>query len=254
MDYLELNKKSFLSIIKSYHTSDIYFLTGRGNTGDLLIYEGTRAVLSSLDISYKEIDIFDAVNNNGKLALMCGGGAWCSTYHEIMPSQLKVIERNFDNVIVLPSSYDISVDEVREALSGSKALFMAREMESYNEIKDICNAKLMHDHAMYFDYSKYIKQNNGNDILNAFRTDNEKNVSESFKIPDNNIDISSTMSSLTDWLNIISSYETIYTDRAHIMIAGAMLGKKVYYQSSNYHKVTEIAKFSLSELKVYPIE
>jgi exopolysaccharide biosynthesis predicted pyruvyltransferase EpsI len=247
---LNFNKKAFSNIIKSYHTSDIYFITGRGNTGDALIYEGTRTLLKSLNIEYKEIDIFDSINHHGGLALICGGGAWCNNYHEIMPFQLSVVENNFKNVIVLPSSYEVSVDAVRDALSGSKALFMAREQKSYEQIKNICNTKLMHDHAFYFDYSAYIKEGVG--TLNAFRTDKEKEVTT--PIPSDNIDISALLTSLPEWLNMISAHEIINTDRAHVMIAGAMMGKKVCYVSSNYHKVPEIAKFSLNEYQVYLIE
>lgn len=248
MRFLELNKRAFKNIIKIYRTSDIYFLTGSGNIGDALIYEGTRNLLRSLNIAYREVSIFDANNHSGELALICGGGAWCKTYNEVMPEKLSVVEKRFKNVIVLPSSYDVSVNVVNKSLSESKALFMAREKESYSQIKRMCSAKLMCDHAFYFDYSPYIKKGDG--VLNAFRTDNER-ITTSF--PADNLDISSCLSSLPEWLNMISSFEIINTDRAHVMIAGAMMGKKVYYKSGNYHKVPEIAKFSLSGFPVHSL-
>ena len=247
--FLESDKNTINNIIKSYNCSDIYFITGCGNVGDYLIWEGTRTLLNSLNIKYKEISISNAYKNRGELCLLCGGGAWCRSYNEFMPLHLPFAESNFDNVIVLPSSYEVGVDVVRNALLKSKALFLAREQESYSQIKDICNSKLMHDHAFYFDYSEYIKDGIG--VLNAFRTDPE---SDRGVIPENNRDISSLSISLKEWLNIISDHEIINTDRAHVMIAGAMMKKKVYYRSGNYHKVPEIAKFSLNEFPVHPLD
>lgn len=45
-------------------------------------------------------------------------------------------------------------------------------------------------------------------------------------LPSSNVDISVACKNLKDWLNTISSYDTVKTDRAHVMIAAAMLEKK----------------------------
>jgi exopolysaccharide biosynthesis predicted pyruvyltransferase EpsI len=47
------------------------------------------------------------------------------------------------------------------------------------------------------------------------------------------------------WLWTIARHDTVATDRAHVMIAAAMLGKRVEYHGTNYHKVTAIAEYSL---------
>ena len=41
------------------------------------------------------------------------------------------------------------------------------------------------------------------------------------------------------------------TDRAHVMIAAAMLGKPVEYAASNYHKLPAIAEWSLDAFPVH---
>lgn len=243
-DYIKSEEDFFRNLLKSYN--DIYFITGYGNVGDFLIYEGTRALLNKLKVKYKEIHISAAKVHKGELALVCGGGAWCKAFHDYMPSHLSIIESNFKNVIVLPSSYEISDPSVHDALSKSKALFLARENESYNQIKGICNARLSHDHAFHFDYSKYVKSGGG--ILNSFRNDNEAN-SPSRNSPDNN-DISGLNITLKEWLSVISSHKIINTDRAHVMIAGAMMGKEVHYKKTLYHKVPAMAEFSLVGLPV----
>lgn len=84
--------------------------------------------------------------------------------------------------------------------------------------------------------------------MTAYRKDGEA-VSE--EVPPNNNDISLTCEVLDEWLWIIARHEVVETDRAHVMIAGAMLGKKVMYKSTNYHKVPAIAEYALKD---FPIE
>ncbi|MNJ61645.1 hypothetical protein D3C77_574460 [compost metagenome] len=117
-------------------------------------------------------------------------------------------------------------------------------------IKDFCNAELAYDCAFFFDFAPYRIQGKGTGELRAYRTDKESDVSDK---PTNNYDISNNyvVNNLDSWLRIIAQYERVYTDRAHIMIAAAMLGKTVYYTPSNYHKLPGIATFSLQEYPVY---
>lgn len=242
--FIKSDEEKFYNLIKDYN--EIYFITGYGNVGDFLIYEGTRTLLSKLNISYKEIHISHAKVYKGELALICGGGAWCSVFNHYMPQSLPLIEKNFKNVIVLPSSFQVSEPLVQVGLSKSKALFLCREMESYNQIKDICNCDLMHDFAFHFDYSTY--KQNGNGVLNSFRTDSETTIPYA---ADNNMDISNMDITLHEWLILISMNEIINTDRAHVMIAGAMMGKTINYRPTSYHKVPAIAEFSLKGLPVF---
>jgi len=43
------------------------------------------------------------------------------------------------------------------------------------------------------------------------------------------------------------------TDRAHVLIAGAMPGRRVEYRSSGYHKVPAIARYALGGFPVLEI-
>jgi exopolysaccharide biosynthesis predicted pyruvyltransferase EpsI len=55
---------------------------------------------------------------------------------------------------------------------------------------------------------------------------------------------------LDHWLWTIARCDTVATDRAHVMIAAALLGKNVEYHGTNYHKVNAIAEYSLSDFPV----
>lgn len=238
---LQKQKEKLLQSIVS--AADISFIRLFGNRGDDLIYAGARQLLAK--VKYKELNPFHLQSIRGDTAIIAGSGGWCGPYGDL-PEYLPIIEKRFKQVIVFPSSYDISIPSVRNAMENSKALFFAREEFSYNRIKTICNADIAYDTAFFFDYSPY--QRNGTGKLNAYRTDKEAAGSV---IPLDNDDISLTCESLDEWLWKISGVEEVYTDRAHVMIAGALLGKHVEYRSSNYHKVPAIADYSLKDFPVY---
>ncbi|MBI4321782.1 MAG: polysaccharide pyruvyl transferase family protein [Chloroflexi bacterium] len=222
---------------------DVTLVRSVGNVGDQLIYAGTRRLLAG--IRYKEVSVLNVAGTGGHTALLSGGGAWCEPYHELLPAVLPLIEERFERVIILPSSFDVSVDCVREALENTRALVLARERVSYQQIGNLCNADIAHDCALFFDFRPY--RCNGSGLLKAYRTDKE---SARQQVPAGNDDISVTCESLDQWLWTMARYEAVETDRAHVMIAAAMLGKRVEYSPSQYHKVPAIAEFSLSR---YPV-
>src|ERR1022692_2426747 len=109
--------------------SDLVFVRGLGNLGDELIWAGARELLSGR--AYREIGVEELPATSGQTALICGSGGFCRSYHELMPHVLAVAEMRFERVILLPSSFDTSVDAVRDALEGTRAVIFARERESY---------------------------------------------------------------------------------------------------------------------------
>ncbi len=229
---------------------DVTFIRSPGNIGDHLIHAGIRQLLSG--IQYREIPFKRRrllKRSRGHTALISGSGGWCGPYHKVMPRLLEIVEERYERVIVLPSSVDTSLPLVREALGRTKALFFAREMESYRQARELCRADIAHDCAFFFDFTPYRRPGSGR--LLAYRTDAE---SVSREVPPKNRDISRWLDSLDEWLWTIARHREIETDRAHVMIAGAMLGKRVMYRASSYHKVPEIARYSLRHLPVEPLE
>lgn len=238
---LDASKKKLLSALEG--SSDISFIYARGNIGDHLIWEGAFNLLDGLN--YKKVYKNSLSKIEGDTAVITGSGGWCDAFHA-MPQFLKMAEERFQKVIVFPSSFDTSCEEVKRSLSQTKALVFARELKSYYLIRNLCNADYAYDTAFFYDFEPFKKTGNG--TLYAYRKDIEKN---NFPIPEHNNDISITCKSLEEWLSKIASYNTIYTDRAHVVIASAMLGKKIFYRSSNYHKVRGIVDFSL---KGFPVK
>jgi GT2 family glycosyltransferase len=237
---LEASRQNLLSSLEG--ATDITLIRPYGNMGDQLIHAGTRRLLSN--VAYQEVSLLHLDGARGQVAVIMGGGGWCKA-HPNLPRYLPQIEAQFERVIVFPSSFDVTEESVKRALGKSKALFFARERESYEQIRGLCQADLAHDCALFFDFGQY--QRTGRGLLTAYRTDAEA-VGQ--PIPPGNNDISLTCESLDEFLSTIARYETVETDRAHVMIAAAVLGKRVYYNTSNYHKVPALAEFNLAD---YPL-
>ena len=218
---------------------DVAFIRHKGNIGDDLIHAGTRRLLA--DLRYREFGTWDLQNAHGHTAVITGSGGWCIPFHHQLPQALPIIEARFRRVIILPSTFDLAEPIVRAALQQTKALVFARERESYDQIRHVCDADIGHDCAFFFDFGPYRRRGSGH--LLAYRTDAE---SARATVPAENNDVSVACFGLDHWLWTIARHDTVETDRAHVMIAAAMLGKRVTYSGTNYHKVPAIAAYSLS--------
>ena len=225
---------------------DLTFIRLYGNRGDELIYAGTRQLLARR--FYKEVSVRDLGGVSGHTALVAGCGGWCGPYHD-MVKHLPAIESKFERVIIMPSSFDVSVPSVRSTLATTKALVFARERKSFDDIRRLCDAKIAYDCAFFFDYRPYLRHGEG--CLVSYRTDEESVLRV---IPESNHDISKSCSSLDEWLWTIARHAAVKTDRAHVMIAAVLLGKVVDYWTSSYHKVPSIADYALKSFPVRRIE
>ena len=222
--------------------ADITVIRNWGPMGDHLIHAGIRQLLH--DVNYREIGLGQIDGADGDLAIVTGSGAWCGT-HQHLPPLLPQIETQFARTVVFPSSFDTSISTVAKILARSRALIFAREFVSFEQIRNLCRAEVAHDTAFFFDYQQHCRPGSG--TLLAFRTDREALTDT---VPPGNRDIAVDCESLDEFLWTIGRHEVVKTDRAHVMIAAALLGKEVYFSASNYHKLPALAACSLQG---YPV-
>jgi len=95
---------------------------------------------------------------------------------------------------------------------------------------------------------KLLNSQANNIVLNAFRLDEE---SSSIGIPTDNLDISSlfqisinepTLAEISTrmMVHFISQFQVVNTNRLHVAIIAAQLGKKVYFYDNSYFKCREV--------------
>ncbi len=225
---------------------DLTLVHGAGNRGDELIWAGMDRLLDGL--IYYETDLNGLSGARGHTVLLPGSGAFCRAFNDTMPRALAVACMRFERVILLPSSFDPSDDVVRAALATTSGTVFARKPESYRRIASLCDTRLAHDCAFFFDFEPWHRSGSG--VLNAFRTDPEAGAGI---VPADNDDISLTAASFEDWLERISAHAQIRTDRAHVLIAAALMGKRVEFASSSYHKLPAMVDYALSDFPVRQI-
>lgn len=223
-----------------------------GNKGDGLIYQGAFRLFSDCNLKYKVHQ--NPIKRNYKYMsdtlLILGSGGFSKFYHSV-PSMIEAHSSLYKKVYVLPSTFDISVDVVNVFLNNlpDNVTLFCRERYSYNNVKLISgkhNVFLDHDTAMFMDYSPW-RNRGGKGTLHAFRSDAEK--PSAAKLERGNLDIS--VGSYNSWLQLIeeiSMFDIVHTNRAHGMIAAAMLGKETYAYDSCYFKQREIYNYSLSHM------
>ena len=139
---------------------DLTFIRLYGNKGDELIYAGTRQLLAH-ERFYKEVSVRNLGGVSGHTALVAGGGCWCGPYHDVV-EHLPLIENKFKRVIIMPSSFDVSVPSVRATLALTKALVFARERTSFNGICRLLQCEALPTiAAFFFDYRPYLRHGEG---------------------------------------------------------------------------------------------
>lgn len=231
---------------------EVIFLPNPGNFGDALIRYGAKKFLHDHRIEHFELNLTGGrmrylltaflVRPRKYLYIYCGSGAFAAHYAYAY-RQCRLISRFTDDLIVMPSTYGITPDGIRGTL------FRRDEAQSRQNCP---RSTFCHDMAFYliargerFAFPRVESRPVGN----FFRTDRESSGRYD-GVPDNR-DLSlegDHMSPIDEFLKPISACESINTDRLHVGIGAATLGKPVNLYASNYFKIHAIYESSLAGL------
>jgi len=203
---------------------EVAVLPNPGNCGDGLIWLGLRELCREHDLQVVELD--ERYPAHGEVLLVPAAGNLCGAYHSMTDLLARYLE-TFREIYILPCSVDVGDPEVERFLRSLPAhvhLF-AREKYSYAQarfaIGDASRVHLDHDLAFSLDYARWNAAGEG--TLHAFRGDLE---SRGNAIPDEHVAV-------------------VHSDRAHVSICAALLGKETHVYPNAYHKVRGIYEHSL---------
>ena len=232
----------------------ILFAINPGNWGDSLIREGTERFLNYFEMPYHTIEIGALIKGRSDLQeakrlfsgcepilIINGCGAFTKNGRRV-PFMAKM-SHNFEETIIFPASYETSV---RDDFNWHNTHFFARDKDK--SLANVPDADFCHDMAFFLDPPK-IKATKK--IGNFFRTDSER--SGNIRVPRDNLDISRKGKFYTPvegFFHAIGNYEVVRTDRLHVAIAGALLGRNVQFFANRYFKNYSVYCSSMKEL--YP--
>lgn len=270
--------------LKTYSDDLVYYCPNGGNGGDALIAYSTYQIFSELGIKYKIARLGDNLKNKiviygggGQLVKLYDsyGLRFIQRYHSvakkliILPhtinlhkKYIEVFNQNVDIICRESTSYNY-VEQINTKIN----VYLMNDMAFNINVKKILydDSKItnkLHVDAHYilqwvrFNYKKLTTQFNStklNQTLNSFRTDCEKT---NIILPDNNFDIASKFGALIftpktafsiayQLFNYINKFEIINTNRLHIAISGAILGKTVNFYPNSYWKNESVYFYSL---------
>tara|TARA_R100000808_G_C2143183_1_gene150961 strand:- start:757 stop:1608 length:852 start_codon:yes stop_codon:yes gene_type:complete len=268
-----ISVEEFMTNIKKYLAKyqgiKVKYVPNSGNAGDSFIGFATVQMFKELNLDYKickHDEVFE-----GDSIIYGGGGSLIRKYSGSRNFLLKNHEKN--DIVVLPHSFH-DCDDLLASLS-ERVTLIAREKISYNYIKSkanyLSNCLLSHDMAFHIkDISRY-RDRSCVGVCNSFRVDDElRDSKDRVKVPEGNKDISidfqrpmfmrnwgipndtntqveKNLSVATDnMFSYLSKFEKINTNRLHVGIAAALIGKEVNLYRGSYHKIVGIYEFSIA--------
>lgn len=246
---------------------DFSYMPNSGNMGDALIASATLNWFDKKNLKYHRTTKDEFPKN----FVYGGGGVWLQTWIEGLKPVLEKMTKA-QKIIILPSSFN-NVPELIDILDERFVIF-CREQKSYNYlISQNTKAKIILDHDMAFRLDKNFKPQPIPTSRNLkalakklkktistlpqevklFRTDSEAidNKKTDFDLSDSLgwFDPYETKESLdfgaTTMLSFVSNFKTIQTDRLHVAIASALMGKDVMLFDNSYGKCSGVYKQTL---------
>ena len=227
---------------------EVQYMPNHGNAGDAVIALGVKQALERLSVS---------VVNDADTVLVAGGGNLIPDYTTLY-RRMYPLKRSGKRVVVLPHTVYRRHEFLREF--PDLVLFARDHVTHQNGLAAGVDSQLVHDAAFAIDYARIgdHSENNNDGVLNAFRGDGECRC-PARRQPSDNQDISekhkqnwnfNNSDSVAKWfINTINRYQEIRTDRLHVAIVAANLGKKVTLFPNRYYKNKAVYETSLLQFE-----
>jgi len=269
----QLRNPHLLERLRELSGQSVVFHPTPGNAGDSLIQAATYQIFEDLNIKFTLLA--DAKDVRGKTVIIGGGGNLVPAYTSVRKAFL-LTARVAKNVILLPHTIRGNEDLLEDL--GPSVEIYCRDPESYLHVlhhRSRAKVRLGHDMAFSVDVDRLRSRygNQADELLRQkvpttpleallaesrhrffFRKDKEKT---NRLMPKSSRDISSIFKTGTlpgqaqigalAMLNYVDRAHEIHTDRLHVGLSGAILGKRVYLYDNSYGKLAAVYRHSLHE-------
>lgn len=226
----------------------LIYIKNPGNWGDALIGAGEREFFRHFGIPVDEINskyVYRSLalktrirSRKLKPTIIYGGNGALSGPYPHLHSRINLILKGTVESLILPSTLPRSFETIN--LPPDISVWRRDETLSLE-----CEVPSRFCHDMAF-FLKPEPVEVTEDVGVFFRQDLESSSLKS--IPEGNYDISDAgthQSSTSEFFRAIGKFNTIETDRLHVAIAGALLGRAVRLYSNNYGKIKAVFDASI---------
>ena len=246
----KIDIKEYLS---QFSGQEIIYQPNPGNAGDYLIAYATIQLMKELDIRYT---LGLGKTFKDKVIFYGGGGNLVPMYDYCA----NFVTRNHkDNKLIVLSHTIFGHENVLKELS-KETVLICREQTSLDYVKKAATnatSYLSDDIAFSAKIPEHLKNNKIEITGYCFRQDKEQT---NIALSQLNKDLSSIFSfkgtvrseesikyATHIFLNALSVFETVHTNRLHIAIAGILLEQKVHFYPNNYYKCRSVFYNSIKD-------
>jgi exopolysaccharide biosynthesis predicted pyruvyltransferase EpsI len=230
----------------------VLFCPNPGNWGDSLIRAGAKEFLAHYGFAYSEVPFRSILKGRKKIpeviaaaggdqTVLVYGGNGALTHHYDLARSIEEFSWHFSQSIILPST--MALKQGASGFHPHTEIFVRDRFESASALPQ---AQFCHDMAFFLNISADdFPPGKGVGVL--FRTDKERPIDAPTVKP--NLDLPRRGRSdkpINGFLKKVASFETIYTDRLHVGIAGALLGREVHLYANDYFKIRAIFDSSIA--------
>ena len=254
-----------------------------GNAGDALIAQATFQMFQTCGLHYQLIDP-QRFTPQDEVVIYGGGGNLCRYYGDAR-AFIQRIHRAARKLIILPHTIEGNEDLLaalgrhvdiicRDTISYQHVqrhttqanVYLADDMAFSLQSKAVLRARLRrpwhyvlpgaprNDRDAIWAYLRTWSVVRRTGILHAFRTDCEATATQ---LPKDNYDLSVAFAygtaatypvllACVHLLRLVGACRQVQTDRLHIAIAGALLGREVFFYANNYYKNQAIYDLSIA--------
>lgn len=279
-----INIHNYLAALQSEVDGGVVaYCPNHGNAGDALIAQATFQAFQACGLPYQLIDP-QRFTPQDEVIIYGGGGNLCRYYSDAR-TFIQRIHRSVRKLIILPHTIEGNEDLLaalgrnvdiicREVVSYQHVqrhvtqanVYLADDMAFALQTKAVLRARLRrpwhhllpgaprNDRVAIQAYLRTWWAVRRTGVLHAFRIDCEATERQT---PKHNYDLSSAFAYGTastypilrasvQLLRLVGTCRQLQTDRLHVAIAGALLGREVFFYANNYYKNQAVYDLSMA--------